>query len=1044
MRRRLFNILAAAVLLPAFQSCIHDGLVEAEDGVSVGSGYRMVEVVLDDPMSDDTKSVFGGDDSAVKSLSLFAFDENSHIMVYDESAGSKAGQKIELFAEEGESIRWLLPETGPYSVYAVANMGDITGKYETLGMLVYDKNLECNTESISDFDDTGIPMRGIVRGFPGGESLSIPLTRIMARYDLRLTGFEDATGNTYKMVSCKTYNANGSVHVFGENEHAEAEEVVDLYDMATPSDIEALNAGQTVSFYLPENMQTTANGYTAGEAEHWKQAGENLSSEARSVVTNFRFEGIKTNSNGVETPFTWHFYIGPYGLAPFDIKRNTVTTVSLDMAGNNDEFEVTTDWSNNFHSDRKFYITENVKVDFAMNSYTEELFDGSFRLRAVDENGREVITFAVPVSSGNGNYYAMGTCVGQATAAFLEIVDENDVVYVIDRDIVVEIPNVAVNAFGDRFEMDPVTWDEETANVCVNSYGQAIYAYLTDEDGINLNQGHYYGIDVDLCRWSIEIIDDDLDMTYSSGDSFYGSRIVFDETSGASGDDGYAAKLDVDVLNDGEDTGWNRTLTGLLGRKTLRIREDFSRAYRDIPFVIDANVITVTMVPSTSDQKSVLGTELAYKVSNASNIPIFIEGLRLNDAEVYLSTNVPDVTAAEASYEWFSLITGSYDSWTASNPLYVSEMERTELSQSSDIPYVEDGDYVYYPAYDSGVTEAGAEMVIAADYRITPGIYQRSQYSLYHVMNAGTLYQSDNSPEIQLDLAFNDTMTNSIIWGSEGYRSMGMTYPGSEEWVDIEESNGGSDFGKYGSFITGAGKLMDNVVYVDMYFDDQQRLMATASEDITLSISVEGILYSRVRGFDVDDFGITKCLYEENECPFLNEHQSYLLSSAAVPVDGDVIGSAFDYIRTLTFYSTYDVGNNDYDWHTCPFCGSKNTDCTCGIYKDSDNFGNGSSIFREYLKPYYIDLMMDVKPISGKTIAVRFDNKLEYIYDNGQADPTWVYVGIQNYYTGDPATYPGHSCEDCADGSLFHEGEVTLKFSPVINQNHDITLIRAR
>ena len=65
MRRRLFNILAAAVLLPAFQSCIHDGLVEAEDGVSVGSGYRMVEVVLDDPMSDDTKSVFGGDDSAV-------------------------------------------------------------------------------------------------------------------------------------------------------------------------------------------------------------------------------------------------------------------------------------------------------------------------------------------------------------------------------------------------------------------------------------------------------------------------------------------------------------------------------------------------------------------------------------------------------------------------------------------------------------------------------------------------------------------------------------------------------------------------------------------------------------------------------------------------------------------------------------------------------------------------------------------------------------------------------------------------------------------
>ena len=316
-RYRILSFAAVCGLLPGL-SCTHEILPEGAAAEAAQAAERPFRFVITQ------------EPPAAKSL------------IPDEMTG-KVRSLVLFFVDEAEPLRWrsvfcegeacsgaisvTLPEGRNYTVYALANMGDIRPAACDGGRLNL-AGFSYTVPSYSSIVEGGIPMCAQMRftalqlGLPGDKQIT--LERLMARVSVTvdhsgITGGLDGVGISNSAVHLR--GVARTLYPFEENlSMRRARSASELFP--GDADYEAFasssamdNLSETLVFYIPENRQGT------------------LPSDLCSFV---EFTAVKEgSSDGVAGDYTYRFFIGtsgagtPFRTVDFDVIRNHSYTARL-------------------------------------------------------------------------------------------------------------------------------------------------------------------------------------------------------------------------------------------------------------------------------------------------------------------------------------------------------------------------------------------------------------------------------------------------------------------------------------------------------------------------------------------------------------------------------------------------------------------------------------------------------------------------------------------------------------------------------------------
>ncbi len=255
-----------------------------------------------------TKSSIDIDDSIITSIEISLYD----------NLGILAGSYI---FSDSEEISIELPVGKSYTVYALANVSGFTPPISDSAM----KEVSIAWPGLSGITSGGFPMAhaGTLTVAPGDNNYTMDFVRLVARYDLvidrsHLEGIFEVTGVRLR---------NSAANAFPFSTRA-ATATLDG-DVSTMSDLQRLNAGSAVSFYMFENLQ---GNLLPNNRDPWAKIPDNIPF-AKNLCTFIEIEGryigggvsIGLNSNNM----TFRIYLGADNTSSFDITRNTIHTLTF-------------------------------------------------------------------------------------------------------------------------------------------------------------------------------------------------------------------------------------------------------------------------------------------------------------------------------------------------------------------------------------------------------------------------------------------------------------------------------------------------------------------------------------------------------------------------------------------------------------------------------------------------------------------------------------------------------------------------------------------
>ena len=281
------------------------GCREDSESNKITGNVRFLSVVKDEIA---TKSSIEVDDSAIITIGIHLYDNMGRL------AGSYN------FSGEGE-ISIDLPAGESYIVYALANVGEFTPPLLEIDMRV----VSIEWPGLAGITSGGFPLAhtGTLTVAQGNNSYTMEFVRLVARYDLvidrsNLEGYFEVTGVRLR---------NSAADVFPFSARA-ATATLDG-DISTISDLQRLNTGSAVSFYMYENLQ---GNLLPDNRDPWAKIPDNIPS-AKNLCTFIEIEGryigggvsAGLNSNNM----TFRFYLGADNTSSFNIVRNTIQTLSF-------------------------------------------------------------------------------------------------------------------------------------------------------------------------------------------------------------------------------------------------------------------------------------------------------------------------------------------------------------------------------------------------------------------------------------------------------------------------------------------------------------------------------------------------------------------------------------------------------------------------------------------------------------------------------------------------------------------------------------------
>lgn len=940
---------AMAVISVLFASCTAT-LMEPELQPETSSVTSKMKLRLS--QNNSTRSSIEPDEGLIKNIC---------VMAYRQDDGRLADMQTTKSADEIE----LELTSGTYNIYVVANMESFVPPEDERLM----PDASYTVKSLSDIK-TALPMcwKGstVIRG--GSNTIVYAkLARLVSKI-----GFSVDMGilEGLSIKSARVCQGAGLIRPFmeGGSRIISSTETIDG-DYATEEDIQTLMNGESIYFYVTENCQGKL---LPDNNDPWKKVPDYIG-DISDLCTYVEMEGKWEDGADYEGTVVYRFYLGEDATKSFDIKRNSIHNMTLYLedesfdrinwkidASNMEavDWDVYTNLQNNFHEASDYYVSENICVDFTLDERAQKYWekrDNAFTLTGIDYDGNTVIRFNTPKKISKGKYQAIGTCVSPGDFDLLMVNSRNGAIEYHMGDGSIYIPDIIVGN-GKEYADEVVTSLQNATEFKINGDSREIYLYLTDKDGYNLNQGHYWGCDFNICDWNLEI----LNSTY--GHDLYSSA-TFETGLGDCGNDGYAVCYKISFENDGTDEDWNRILTESLGTGMLKFAftERTSGASGHHPIALYYDKLDITLKPVPDDKKTVLGTEFMYVVDNSSNLPISIRGLKLNSMN-----RIPSIT------ELRQILCDPIKNHNSSIPLFISQMPYTICSMEEGASKsVLIDDKRCYAADDGGIDQVDIP----------------SQMSMFHTFEVEYLYR-DNAwmPDIKGNLDLYDTPAHNTLYGKSGYTNCGMIIHSDKGGrQNIFDQNNGfkTDFRQYGDLL---GKTyierFQNMTEVNLCINNNNEIVVTSSRNIELDISVTGSLGGHIRCVSKKDPLNTIWGHYFTHSLDFSCNRSLIASSEATAIDGGTLAESFESLRALEYYSHLDITE---------------------IEEFRSDPGTKTGTIREYLKPEYLYLTFDITAADGRPIVVSFSGTADYDYKT--SDPvTWT-TGLFSSITMVPSSY---------------------------------------
>jgi len=322
--KRIIGTAAAALFAAA---CL------APAPVMTGGGEaRMLFRFAQDGFSQTRSSVSSGEDD-ISCIQLIVADESGIIAA-------------DIFSTSPDGLSFTGTEGHTYTLYALAN--DPSGAKVPFSSLdeVEEYSFRSSLESVSSH---GIPMSYKSSGIllhEGDNPVDISLIRLYARLDFKIDLSDMPHYDSFGVNYVKLVNGNMEMRPFSAMA-MEDNSMAGEPDHASSGDLTALCNGQTVTFYVPENLQGKL---LPGNDDPWKKTPDQIPDKqylCTYLEANCSYEAQGLSSESL----TYRMYLGEDNLGDFNLRRNHVYKLSLlpsedEMKGSRGSWKiVSTLWS---------------------------------------------------------------------------------------------------------------------------------------------------------------------------------------------------------------------------------------------------------------------------------------------------------------------------------------------------------------------------------------------------------------------------------------------------------------------------------------------------------------------------------------------------------------------------------------------------------------------------------------------------------------------------------------------------------------------------
>lgn len=919
-----------------------------------------------------SKSSISPDEDAVNHLYVMAYRKEDGRLMAAQSGKTAADIEIELTA-------------GEYNIYVTANMEGLEAPSE-------EKDLISLSHTIISVPEMGDALPMCWHGpatMKAGEKTTVfaNLSRLVSKVGLNvdmgvLEGLNITSVTLRQGAGCLRPFMKGGSRILSPDEAMEG-------DHASEEDLNRLMEGEMMFFYVTENCQGKL---LEGNQDPWNKVPESIE-DAAGLCTFIEMTGEWEETALYAGTVTYRFYLGEDAVTDFNVRGNSVYNLTLYLQEESLEkiswkidtsqmeavqWEATTSFYNNFHSHDEFYVTENILIEFSLDKRGQtywEKRDFEFSLTGEDSQGRQVIRFGPPEDLGGGNFKAMGTCMRAGDYDILMINNETEEIEYILESGTVHIPEIAAS-YDDVFTDEPVdAFDSETDFTINGDYGE-ICLYLTDKDGYNLNQGHFYGCDMDLCDWEISIrnsafghdLSDDAEI-----ETFYGTSM----------DDSYAVRCRIRFDNDGKNKQWNRMLTESLGKGVIELscKDVFSGAEGSHPLGLYCDPIHISFRQMPYNQAPYTNCEFMYLIDNPSNLPLLVRGLKLN-------TMRTDVTLDD---DLMPILCAPVEGLTETKPLLISKMPYTFCSLENDASY----HFTYnnktaYAAADSGIEE----------------FHVPDQTAMFHTFDACLAHRTSGwAPVINGDYSL-----DTIIYGNGygAYMNCGVIFHTYNSTREIYSQYNGEkvDFRDYGTILgKDAVTKFNTMPEISLSINEDNELVVTSQIKSELNISISGILRGHTRCISVNESTYNVWGQYFDSAHRFKYDKTVTVDWNGTVIEGTGIAESFEKIREQEYYSKLNAETPE----------------------DLRSDDGKSTTIREHLKPYAMELDINITTPDGTPVVLKgFSGTATYDFTldkrvTWRLGPSWVVTIIPSSFAGFGSEIVGKP------GSTFVSETVKLK-----------------
>ena len=251
--------------------------------------------------------------------------DNCNILIYD----SKGNLTCNHYSSNGPiySIRASIKNGEKYSIYFIANIGDLSGNQAIL----QEKNLKEYKYKILYYSEIANINGAVPMGFSrqnielqDNTELIISLTRCVSLITISVDKSLLDENDTFNIISAKLKNVPASIKIFDQSKTEFPADVLETGDYANEHDLIALNEGKKIGYYMFENMQGDL--LPENTISSNKVFPENCI--YNNLCTYFEIEVNYNNTTHYGTTI-YRFYLGKNHTSNFDIERNNSYEITI-------------------------------------------------------------------------------------------------------------------------------------------------------------------------------------------------------------------------------------------------------------------------------------------------------------------------------------------------------------------------------------------------------------------------------------------------------------------------------------------------------------------------------------------------------------------------------------------------------------------------------------------------------------------------------------------------------------------------------------------